>query len=902
MKKFAVKLGACALSACMFTAVFAGCGKKASTPPREVSATDVTYRDDGAYTTTLTVDGDTIGNVAASDIEVNYAVFDSEGYNTALQNAEQGATVSSKDYQEYKTAQVNNVSLAGDSLTINFEDPSADENHTDSYLVLLPDKATYGVVDVNFTEYKVTPNVDGVLASSATNKITLQLDEGEFITNAPKDVISLRGSFSKMTVESVSSSGKNLTLQLTGHPAMLAAANSYVDGIIDIDESAIKDAGKGVSVKIPIKEQSAYFAADELEIVGSNVLVPLKVIDCGTPIDQISASNITFDATSDISCTAVRKIDNETLLLTLNVADATDKNAVAEKLDGKTVKIKDYEFTASFGSATFYPVFDYVDTKDNGAKLEFTLELYAKSGEFMGALNASEFAFGGDFAEATDVSVKNTGDTTAELIFTVPSKGQNQESLDMDGTVVIKAGALKNVWGTPTDADVEYTRDYAQDSMGRDLSNTDIDTIKDIVGGFGNTTFGTITSVASGAISGVEAVMTILDITGVCPSKASQTLSILKDVQKDVQTTLTLVNRQLDIMRDMQKQEYKTALSTFEEKVESLKNSTETISTYLENGREQLGLQEPDTTNEEACKTYATSLINGIQELEADSKGTADTTFKDFTSAYQTLIDTYNTVAGAATQTGSNNPMAIYDTYLTLIYNFETQTYSDRMAQRLNIAYVLRSAFAYVSLWYGCNFNNGTLKTAKGLMAKFEDMIDNDTDDFFISEEQWKTPTAGQETDNFTVLKNTTEQTYCYVIGRVFKRKTWESCVEMEGAIGPVGDNPYKFDGCNFDDDQLNNFISRMQGRSITQELELAGFVKCNEDDNKSFTTAGVAFKSYSGDDKWHIWYDSKLNFTYAQYWYAYIMDYNSETMSTIKTYWDWEDKCYQSYACWGAW
>lgn len=827
---------------------------------------------------------------------MNYAVFDSEGYNTALQNAEQGATVSSKDYQEYKTAQVSNVSLAGDSLTIDFEDPTADENHTDSYLVLLPDKATYGVVDVNFTEYKVTPDVDGVLASSATNKITLQLDEGEFITNAPKDVISLRGSFSKMTVESVSSSGKNLTLQLTGHPAMLAAANSYVDGIIDIDESAIKDAGEDISVKIPIKEQSAYFAADELEIIGSNVLVPLKVIDCGTPIDEIAATDITFESEGDITCTAVRKIDNETLLLTLTVAGASDKNAVAEKLDGKTVKINDYEFTASFGSASFYPVFDYVDTKDNGAKLEFTLELYAKSGEFMGALNASEFAFGGDFAEATDVSVKNTGDTTAELIFTVPSKGQNQESLDMDGTVVIKAGALKNVWGTPTDADVEYTRDYAQDSMGRDLSETDIDTIKNIVGGFGNTTFGTITDVASGAISGVSAVMTILDITGVCPSKASQTLSILKDVQKDVQTTLTLVNRQLDIMRDMQKSIYELSLSTFESNLEDLITTNGTIAGYLENGRKQLGLQEPDTKDETACKKYATDLINGIQELEKQSEGTVDTTFKDFSKTYDTLISQYNAVVNAVKKIDSHNPMALYDKYCTLIYNFLKQTYPARMAQRLNIDYALRAAFANIALWYGCNFSNSSLNTAKQSLNAFEDLainvdgVDGDHDDFFVYAGQ--DGSALEETSNYAVFHHTGNTNYCMILGVVIH----------DNFVWKRYDGEKAFDNyTNMDDDQINEFINRMQGKTIDEELTLAGWdfdkwkTECGVTKDE---VVGMAMQCYYVED-WHVWWEGS-HLVNARYYHCKIMKFGTNKVEDVKTCYDWggEYSCY--YGMWG--
>ncbi len=882
MKKIAVKFGACALSVCMVSAVFAASAcapQNPQTPANEISATDVTFRDDGTYTTTLTVDGEKIGNITEADVEVSYESFDSAAYNAAVKNAEQGATVSRNDYREIKTAQISKVNLAGDSLTIDFADPSADENHTDSYLVLLPDKTTYGVVDVNFTPFEVTPDVDGVPASSSTNKITLQLNEGEFISNAPKEAVSLRGSFEDMTVESVSSSGKNLTLQLKGAPNKIETANAYVDGIIDIDESAIKDAGEDISVNIPIKEQSAYFVADELEIAGSNVLVPLKVIDCGTPIDEIHATDITFEGEGDITCAAVRKTGSDTLMLTLNVTGAGDKNAVAEKLDGKTVKINDYGFIASFGSASFYPVFDYVDTKDNGEKLEFTLELYAKSGEFMGALNASEFAFGGDFAEAADVSVKNTGDTTAELKFTVPSQGQTQESLDMDGTVVIKAGALKNVWGTPTDADVEYTRDYAQDSLGRDLNETDIDTIKNIVGGFGNTTFGTITDVASGIGTGADIVMTILDVTGVCPSKASQTLSILKEVQKDVQTTLTLVNRQLDLMRDMQKDIYNLALSTFEQNLEALITTNGTIAGYLENGRKQLNLTEPDTKDEAACKKYAADLIKGIKDLESNG----NTTFQDFSTTYTTLISQYNAVTVAVNKYDANNPMTLYDKYCTLVYNFDKTAYPARLSQRMNIAYALRAAFANIALWYGCDFSNSSLNTAKQSLATYESATNTDTSN-------------NKKVGDYAVIKSTSKSSYCYILNMTLSQNAG---VQTSSATGAVLTDDDTNTCCNFDDDQIKQFVSRMQGRTIDEELKLGGF------DYTFWTTKwggidtiGMGFQVYTEDD-WHLFYDLKGHVWKAKYYYCKVIKFGKSDIETVKTYFDWDDENYCYFWQW---
>ena len=118
MKKIAVKLGACAMSVCMLSAVFAGCGKKqtSSDPPQEVSATGVTYRDDGTYTTTVSLE-DSVGDIKASDVEVHFQSLDRTAYNNAVEQANE-EVVSEYDYYADAKANVKEVTMTDNDLTL----------------------------------------------------------------------------------------------------------------------------------------------------------------------------------------------------------------------------------------------------------------------------------------------------------------------------------------------------------------------------------------------------------------------------------------------------------------------------------------------------------------------------------------------------------------------------------------------------------------------------------------------------------------------------------------------------------------------------------------------------------------------------------------------------------------
>ena len=567
-------------------------------------------------------------------------------------------------------------------------------------------------------------------------------------------------------------------------------------------------------------------------------------------------------------------------MLTLGVPEAADKNDVAKALSGVTVKIGDnFKFASNVTTAVFYPVFDYVE--DDGENQNLTLELYSRNGTFAYPLTKNMFELGDDFTGGQVLSVTRTSDTVAELKISVPANNQTVDDLDKTGTITANAGVLVNEWGEVTDEACGYTRRYTQDSLGRDLTAPDIDTIKGIVGGFGNTALGTITSVASGVTGGLEAVMTILDLTGIVPNKTSQTLTLLKQVADNVQTVLDLMNRQIEIMRDVQSQTYKLQLSDFDAKLATLNDRNGRLATYYGYAKTDLGI-DPDSETKPyptaddmkdlgKMKELAAKIVAHCKEEEA--KGTNK--YLNFTKNFNELVTAYGDVAVKATLPSDENPMGVFDKFCTLTYNFDTSTYEARTAQRLDIEYALKEGFLNIALYYGCEFTEGEinpdLQSAKTHLVAFENLINEDTSE-------------GKQKGAFAVVKNTSSGAYSYVLNMNLKRSL--TCFTHEGTC--VVDNV----GTNFDADQEKNFVTRMQGRTMAEELDLAGF----DYSLIKGATIGMPLKNWSEKDgAWSFGDVRKF-----KHWYSDVIKWNDTKVSSkVKTCYEWK---WQSYATVGLW
>ncbi len=505
-KKIGIKrITALAIAAVMSVQIFAGCSSGGSEEDNApIKAASVAFSANGDYKTTVTSSEIDLSDLTAKDVSVTYESFDEDGYNKALENAEkkyedelnefvekavtdtdkipQLNTVSLNDYISEKSVGVKNVKAEKDKLELSFNDPDASDNMVGYYNVHLNGKKYGGediVVDlgVEYKDYELTPNIKYVLSNAEETRLTLTLNDGSFADNVTKDDITLSGSFESMKIDSLSCADKNLTMQLTGKPQKPEGLSTYIDGCVAVRPQAVIGAGSEIKAYVPIKLVGKSLDASTIKANGDSVTAELELIGTSTPLDKLTSDDFQFD--KDVTVTSVKKISDTRAELTMTVNGAKDASTAAAVLNDKKLKIADEdEITISAAQTHFYPVFDGVESSGDNIKL--TIIAYADNGSFSEDIKSEQIILGDDFKDGSVESVERQNDTTAKIIFTIPANGQKSESLDVDGKITIKAGAMISQWGEPTTEEFSYARNYSQESVGREPK-------------FANATFGGMT-------------------------------------------------------------------------------------------------------------------------------------------------------------------------------------------------------------------------------------------------------------------------------------------------------------------------------------------------------------------------------------------------------------------------
>ena len=729
----------------MLLAMLAGCSNNSQTEQTESeetvegTATSVAYNVDGKFTTTVTAENAKFSEgLEAADVSVRYTDLKNTKVNIAdvesLEDLED-AEIEEADI-EYATvdAAIESVTRKDDTtIEITFTDTTVKDNAPTSYYITVDDdktglnKEVSAFAEVEYECDILKSNIDCVLDTDKDIRLTLELTDGSYEENVTSDQIQLGGSFESLTIDNISSAGKNLTMQLTGDLSKHESSGAYLDGTVTVDKSAIVDAPISAQITIPVGSELSRFDSEKISVDGSTATVPLILMGV-TDIDALNKDSIRFE--NDVTVTEVKKDSDTQVTLTLDVNGATDKNSAAAILDGQTVTVGDeYSFTAAFVSAGFYPVFDYVEEKDDN--LELTLELYANSGIFAEELSAEDISLGDDFEDGDVISIEKLSDSSAELIISVPAGDQTAEDLDLTGKVILSAGTLVNEWGDASSEEISYSRNYSQESMGRDLSATDIDAIKDIVGGFGNTTFGTISSIASGAGTGYEVIKTILEMTGVIQSEHAQVMEKLDSISAQISEVQDTLNSHTKMLNDLSEMQYMQSLREFNVKFFQLESYCNCVAKYFKNAKSEsfqnklsvkmpaeLTDAEKKDSNKVAEYTEQLSQYNDalIKEMEEAEK--TDNKFKDFKKTMQNLESLFIEVTSYL-KVQQNNPIDIFDKTCTYIYNFDTSAYDIRQAYRTDIINTLSRTVNYISAYYS-TVNPKTENAAQEYIKAYE--------------------------------------------------------------------------------------------------------------------------------------------------------------------------------------
>ena len=920
MAKTMKKVFSVFLALVLVVGTFAGCGKSNKSNKEEtaaITATAVKYTKSGQYTTTVSSKNVDLSGITADNVEVRYFDPTADPEAAESESTEVATEATTETTEEVKledfyplSAKVESVKAADKkSYEITFTDDKAAELITDSYIVLF--KGVEGddntaSVEVEFPEITLTPDVENVVSDATQAKVTLAIDGSTFEEGISEKDIYLDNAFSDMKIESVSSSDKNLTVQLKGSPVR-NAAGAYQWGSINVKPSGIKDGYADVTSKIDVKLAAVNIDASTLKYENGKINADLKVYGI-VDINTLTKDNIKIDGAA---VEAAEKADDNTVKLTLAADGIKSVNDFADLIGGKAMTLCDYETDVSVSQASFYPVFDYVEA--DGDNLKLTLKLYANSGTFDKNIKAEAVAFADDFKDAKVESIKVDSDTVATLILSVPANGQTTETMSLNGTVTLAAGALTNVWGDKTSNDTSYTRDYSGESLGREVT-LNAETLLEIqkyTRGL-DTTFGKICYYGQIAGQVFSVSKSILEAVGVVESEHAQVMKELKAINHKLDT---VIENQQAIQKQMEElgiklqndnSAYEAALGrlktnldiqygiyeigallmAIDDAVAEGKISSDEVPTldYLTDAQLEAALEEyrvylpnvDDMTDQEAAE-YNSRLVDYISKRSKDF-----VPFNSFDSTYENIKAALTDVTNLLNaEKVSANPMQKYDEICALTYNFDSQSYNYRLSKRLvaqtemsramAIIYSRQKAFQYT---YDPTYKVYAQKVENAVKQLESVNASVDSNNYLrvngvAPEEVKANPQPGTDKDTDTAY-----YPYSYVLGAKIACYNFDAdklFSSLEGKPIWLGSYESMLKETRFrewDANEAKEFAKRMQFGTIEEELKSVGF----ETGDYYLATGFIDMHDYSfGDIE-----DSEIDVDVTQFKYCWVNKYHS--------------------------
>ena len=839
------------LAIVLVVGTFAGCGNsKKDEPP--IKATAVKYTKSGQYTTTVSSKKVDLSGVTVDNVEVRYldltADPEAESTEAATEEATTETTEEIKLEDVYPlSAKVESVKAAGKkSCEITFTDDKASELITGNYIILFKgvegDDNTADVA-VEFPEITLTPDVENVVSDATQAKVTLAIDGSTFEDGISEKDIYLDNAFSDMKIESVSSSDKNLTVQLKGSPVR-NEAGAYQWGAIKVKPSGIKDGYADVTSKIDIQLATVNIDTSTLKLENGKINADLKVYGI-VDINTLTKDNIKIDGAA---VEAAEKTDDNTVKLTLTADGVKSVNDFADLIGGKAMKLGDYETTVSVSQASFYPVFDYVEA--DGDNLKLTLKLYAGSGTFDKNIKADAISFADDFKDAKAESIKVDSDTVATLILSVPANGQTTETMSLNGTVTLAAGAFTNAWGDKTSKEVSYARNYSGESLGRAVTlNTEtLQEIAKYTSGK-DTLFGQICY--WGGVGGqvFSIAKTVLEFTGVLKSEHQQVMEALAEINKKADTIISNQYIMMDMLNEINTDIKQGQTEPYQESIEKLNSAIENLTETFANAALYMALDDAvkagelqalpdfsglkgdaliaekakykelyvpnmDKMTEAEITDYNVRLVHWI-EANKDKTEIYGTAFKNFDVRYDNLYAVLDATALQLSRTDATNPLSRYDELCSAKYNFDSQCYPFRLSLRETAKLLLGKGLGLVAYYnmiekYPANSDFDTVQKHVTAAAERIDALSN---------------YLGASPEG---VRNNKEFPYSYVLGKrlnfsdTSKFKGYyrvKNSDAIDGAMYDHSASAYK----NWSTVDMNSFVSRMQYNTLAEELKAAG-------------------------------------------------------------------------------
>ena len=270
---------------------------------------------------------------------------------------------------------------------------------------------------------------------------------------------------------------------------------------------------------------------------------------------------------------------------------------------------------------------------------------------------------------------------------------------------------------------------------------------------------------------------------------------------------------------------YETSLQIFDSSLNSLHANAEVVQNMLTQGAIRAaedGIEPPaeDCTPEQEYD-YNYDLVEYIEKLEA-AGGRKNSAFKGFTKHMENLTSDFTKVTGEVGDPNRQGPVATYDKYWNLYFNYDTEGYYLRRSYRANIEYELKRAFGLIEVYYNV-FDPET----KGNYLSYND-------DLWKALDRLENQDAGTSPAEVQVGKNY-EINYIWYVSAPVRCNTFDKSIKSvrftDSAVGG-----------NVGSDVLEEYVQRLHGRSVEDDLDLAG-LWCDPN-----TKAGWYFRWQKGD------------------------------------------------------
>ena len=465
---------------------------------------------------------------------------------------------------------------------------------------------------------------------------------------------------------------------------------------------------------------------------------------------EIAAEDVTLsDAFADMK---VDSISNDTDSVKLTISGKPDmelKNQAAgilgtvslagkyfgdEEPIEKSVSLTLADKTKMPAGGSFYTFFDAMVEQDDA--MEVTILLQPLSTSFVDGFGKKNIELQDDFEKAKIKSLEKADNGEYELVLSVPVKKASKEDFDAIGKIIVKKGSLIDGKGKKNAKDIGVSRHYANESLGRDLTQQDTDSIKNIVGGFGNTTMGTVIGTASGIGTAAGLTQTVLGYCGVIPNESSRHAEVMKmlkqiDLKIDhltesVDYMVRVINKHTDMMSKMMIEQDLDRLNAFERQLTNLETSCSDLEQALrdqckkkvEKYISQLEEDETPVDDFEDAKDELWEFDDEIRTWYAGNGMTIEGLLAELRSNYGKIMDY---LESTNTATEYTNPVMRYIEYHRKVDNFSTDSMDEKEMYEERIHYTCRRALNLLEVFGGYDANENNRNRLKKAEASKEE-------------------------------------------------------------------------------------------------------------------------------------------------------------------------------------